>query len=61
MKPKCALIGENGNIFNLLCKAKKALQDVGYYREADEMVLRATSSQSYMEALSIICEYVEVY
>ena len=59
-KPKCPLIGQDGNIFNLMGIASKTLKRNGMYDEAKEMCSRVTSSGSYDEALSIIDEYVEI-
>lgn len=61
MKPKCKLSGENGNIFNLVGKASKVLEEAGKAKETSEMCLRIFASNSYEEAISIIAEYVEVY
>lgn len=59
-KPKCPLIGQNGNVFNLMGIASKTLKKNGMADEAKEMCSRITSSGSYDEALSIIDEYVEI-
>ena len=59
-KPVCKLIGEDGNIFNLIGVASRVLKDAGKKEEAKELVDRATSSNSYGEALRIIGEYVEI-
>lgn len=59
-KPKCKLIGEDGNIFNLLGIASRALKEAGLESQADEMIARIYKSQSYTDALGIIMEYVEV-
>lgn len=59
-KPKCPLIGQNGNIFNLMGIASKTLKKNDMADEANEMCSRITSSGSYDEALSIIDEYVEI-
>ena len=59
-KPKCKLIGEDGNIFNLMGIASKTLKEAGLIEEAKEMVEKVTSSDSYLEALAIISEYVEI-
>ncbi len=61
MKPKCKLIGENGNIFNLIAIASRVLRQNDMREQASEMQNRIYASGSYDEALSIICEYVEVY
>ena len=58
-KPKCKLIGSDGNIFNLLGIASRALKRSGMREEAEEMYKRVTSSGSYYEALGIITEYVD--
>jgi hypothetical protein len=60
MKPVCKLIGENGNIFNLMGLASKVLKENGQIVEAKEMSNKVMNSGSYNEALRIIMEYVEV-
>lgn len=60
-KPKCALIGEDGNIFNLMGIASRTLKRNGMRELADEMCNKITSdAKSYDEALCIIDEYVEI-
>lgn len=59
-KPKCPLIGQNGNIFCLMGIASRTLKRNGMSNEAKEMCSRITSSGSYDEALIIIDEYVEI-
>lgn len=59
-KPDCALIGCDGNIFNLMGIASHALKQNGMDDEAKEMYCRVTSSGSYCEALNIIGEYVNI-
>ena len=59
-KPKCPLIGQDGNIFNLMGIASNTLKRNGMPDKAKEMCERITSSESYVEALSIIDEYVEI-
>jgi hypothetical protein len=54
------LIGEDGNIFNLLGIAASGLKDAGQGDKVSEMFKRVTRSGSYTEALSIIMDYVEV-
>ena len=60
MKPACRLIGADGNIFNLLGIARKALREAELMKEMDEMTRRVYGSGSYEDALRIIMEYVEV-
>ena len=59
-KPECQLIGQNGNVFNLMGIASKTLKENDMADEAKEMCERITSSGSYDEALCIISEYVEI-
>jgi len=59
-KPKCALIGQDGNIYNLMGIASRTLKENKMQEEAKEMIERVTSSHSYDEALCIIGEYVEI-
>ena len=59
-KPDCPLIGEDGNIFNLLGIAARTLRENGMAEQASEMMKRATASGSYDEALCVIGEYVNI-
>lgn len=59
LKPKVKLIGKDGNIFNLMALCSRPLGEIpNAYKE---MVDRITNSNSYLEALSIISEYVNIY
>ena len=60
LKPDCALIGCDSNIFNLMGIASRTLKQNGMDDEAKEMCSRVTSSGSYYEALNIIGEYVNI-
>ena len=46
-------------MFNLIGICSRALKTAGYPEKALEMANRVTSSGSYEEALSIMCEYIE--
>ncbi len=59
-KPNCKLIGEDGNIFNLLGIASRTLCRNGMSEQAKEMTDRIYESGSYDEALGIIGEYVNI-
>ena len=59
-KPKCKLVGQNGNIFNLGGIASQALKKAGQHKAAKEMVNKMFGAGSYSEALNIISEYVDV-
>jgi len=53
-KPKCKLIGQDGNIFNLMGIASRILKRAGRKEQAEEMIERISNSGSYHEALRII-------
>ncbi len=59
-KPDCALIGVNGNIFNLLGIAKRTLIDNGMVAESKEMCSRIYQCGSYSEALNVLDDYVHI-
>ena len=61
-KPDCPLIGENGNIFNLMGIAARTLRENGLDDQAREMRERIMDGdcQSYETALGIIGEYVNI-
>ncbi len=59
-KPDCQLIGQDGNIFNLLGIASRTLKEHGMEAQSREMLARAYQSGSYHEALGIIGEYVNI-
>jgi len=58
-KPKCQLVGTDGNIFALMGKASRALKENGMKKEAEKMTNGVFDASSYEEALSIICNYVD--
>lgn len=60
-KPSCPLVGQNGNIFNLMAVASQTLRQNGMTAEAKELQNRIMGGDchSYEEALRIISEYVE--
>ncbi len=59
-KPDCELIGQDGNIFNLMGIASRTLRRHGMSEEANEMCTRIRESDSYNSALCIIGEYVNI-
>lgn len=61
-KPLCPLIGQDGNIFNLMGIAARTLRENGRADQAKEMTQRITDGDchSYGEALCIIGEYVQI-
>lgn len=59
-KPDCELIGQDGNVFNLMGIATRTLRGAGQSEEAKEMCSRITESSDYHEAMNIIGEYVNI-
>lgn len=59
MKPKCALIGEDSNIFNLMGLAAKCLRENGLDDQAIEMTTKIyEDSDDYNKCINIISDYV---
>lgn len=59
-KPDCPLIGQDGNIFNLIGIASRTLRQNGLSDQAKEMCDRIRESGDYYKALGIIGEYVNI-
>ena len=57
-KPVAYLVGKNGNIFNLLGIARKALNANGQVEESHRMITEVQQSNSYHKVLTIIGKYV---
>jgi hypothetical protein len=58
-KPQVQLVGQDGNVFNLLNICVRALKKAGQYEESQELQKRVWECGSYEKALSIMLEYVE--
>jgi hypothetical protein len=61
VRPLCPLIGQNGNIYNLVGIAAATLKENGMETEAKEMTERIMGGEchSYDAALAILTEYVQ--
>ena len=59
-KPVCNLIGQDGNVFNIIGLVSKALKRAGQADKAAEFSSRAFNAGSYDEVLSLCHEYVDV-
>jgi len=60
VKPKCKLIGEDGNVFAIMGQVGRALRASGQSNKVNEFMEKVTSCRSYDEALRVVMEYVEV-
>ena len=56
-KPNCPLIGQDGNIFNLMAIASRTLREHDMAEQATEMCERI---RNYYSALGVIGEYVNI-
>jgi len=61
MKPKVKLVGEDGNVFNLMGLCSRALKNIGMKEESKEMCEKIMKCESYDVALAIMMEYCDVY
>ena len=59
-KPKVKLIGQDGNVFNIIGKVVAVLKRDGYTEKALEFYNRAVECRSYEEVLCLVAEFVEV-
>lgn len=59
-KPECKLVGADGNVFNIIGIVSKTLKRAHMYKEADEFVERAMTSESYDDVLQLCFKYVDV-
>ena len=59
-KPRCQLLGTDGNVFALAARVTQALKQAGQGDKAKEFQGRLWKSRSYDEALSLMAEYVEI-
>jgi hypothetical protein len=59
-KPDCPLIGQNGNIYNLMGIASDTLRKNGQAEQAREMCKWVVQSDSYEQALNVIGDYVNI-
>ncbi len=60
-KPKCRLVGTDGNAFAIIGNVSRALKAAGQPEKAREWQQRATSCGSYDELLALVYTYVEPY
>lgn len=59
-KPVAVLIGQDGNVFNLLGICSKVLEKAGLKEDAEKMSNEVMKSESYHEALTIMGRYVDI-
>ena len=60
LKPPCKLIGEDGNVFNIIGKVCSTLKQYGMTDQAEEFKIKAFACHSYDEVLRLVMDYVTV-
>jgi hypothetical protein len=60
IKPTCKLLGEDGNIFNLMAVTGRALQRANLTEQKTKMMKEVMSQHSYSDALATIAKYVDI-
>lgn len=59
-KPRVKLVGQDGNVYNLIGICSKALKKAGQADKAKEMTNKIFNCGSYDLALAIMMEYCDV-
>jgi len=59
-KPKAKVVGQDGNVFNLIGICAKALKKANQADKAEEMQGKIFNCGSYDEALVIMAEYCDL-
>ncbi len=59
-KPVVKLIGQDGNVFNLIGLTIRALKKAGQSEQSKEFSAKAFGCASYGEVLNLIQEYADV-
>lgn len=54
------MIGQDGNIFNLVGIASRTLREHGLSQQAKEMTQKVFECSSYEEALNVLGDYVNI-
>ncbi len=59
-KPRAKVLGQDGNVFNILAICSRALKRAGLHEEDEAMKKEVFESGSYHEALGKMMEYVDM-
>ena len=59
-KPKCQLVGIDGNVYNIIATVSNCLKRAGQKEQAKEFEERAFKAESYNAVLVLCLEYVDV-
>ena len=59
-KPKCKLVGTDGNVFSIIANVSNCLKRAGMKEKAFEFQAKAIKQKSYGAVLALLSDYVEV-
>jgi len=59
-RPVCVLVGQDGNVFNVIGRVSATLKRAGLQKEAEEFQKQAFEQESYDAVLKLCSEYVSV-
>ena len=60
IKPVCRLVGEDGNVFNIIGLVARALHRAGQLEKEKEFRTKAFNAGSYDAVLTLCHDYVDV-
>lgn len=60
-KPRCKLLGTDGNVFALASRVISTLKKAGQEEKAQEFWQELKTCRGYDKALQLVMKYVEVY
>jgi hypothetical protein len=59
-KPIVELTGEDGNVFFIIARTRKALKRAGLDQQSDDFTHAAHKAKSYDEVLQLVMKYCDV-
>lgn len=59
-KPKCKLVGTDGNVFALAGRVSRVLKQSGQPEKAREFTTKLSQCKNYSEAIVLMGDYVEI-
>lgn len=60
-RPRCKLIGSDGNVFAVIGNVSRALKEAGLLEQAAEFRDKAFHARSYDEVLALAQEYTDAH
>lgn len=60
VKPKCKLVGVDGNVFIIIGHVSQTLKKAGMVKEAKEFIEKACHAESYDDVIALTFDYVDI-